>query len=238
MRLRFCLTLALIFLWSPFASARAASPNGDGSSEAVGKAEAGRLYERANDFVTNIAEGDYSYAYMQFFWKRAQSNLDRVLRVYPTTPTAQALKSGRLKIGPFETGYFKERVLPALEEKKLNAFDAVNCAIFLYNRDEQRQDQTRRAALQDILEVLSRQKRWGEALMFPGLRSGSFSATIDHFPGCSPLRTGGHHQRAPRRHTRRRSEQNARNFWRSTRLAWLAPQRHRHLARPGSRRHR
>ncbi|MFA5058274.1 MAG: hypothetical protein WC485_09190, partial [Opitutaceae bacterium] len=77
------------------------------------------------------------------------------------------LKAGSLKLGPYELPYFKERVLPWLEVKRLAAYDAVNCAIFLYNTDEQRWDDVRLAAFARIIEVLSRQKRWSEALIFP-----------------------------------------------------------------------
>lgn len=129
--------------------------------------EAARLYSRANDFVRNIPEKDYSYAYIQFYWKRAESYLERVERVYPQTPTGQQLQSADAKVGPFTLDYFKDRVLPRLEQKRVASFDAVNCAIFLYNRDEQRWDQTRLDAQQSILEVLARQKRWSEALAFP-----------------------------------------------------------------------
>src|SRR3954471_8133711 len=95
-------------------------------------AEAARLAERANDYVNNVVEDLYSYAYIQFHWKRAGANIDRILRAYPSSPTAAQLRAGTLKVGPFAPPYFKERVLPRLEEKKVAAFDAVNCAIFLY----------------------------------------------------------------------------------------------------------
>lgn len=135
--------------------------------QAADTAEADRLYRRADDYVSRVTEGDYSYAYIQFYWKRAQSNVDRVLRVYPATPIAQRLKAGELKLGPYELGYFRQRVLPWLEVKRLGAFDAVNCAIFLYNIDESRWDDTRLAAFARIIEVLARQQRWSEALIFP-----------------------------------------------------------------------
>ena len=51
-------------------------------------AEAARLYERGNAFVNNVTEGLYSYAYIQFHWKRASANLDRIARAYPSSPTA------------------------------------------------------------------------------------------------------------------------------------------------------
>ena len=130
-------------------------------------AEAERLYRRANDFVSRVTEGEYSYAYMQFYWKRAQANVERVLRDYPDTAVGRRLRAGELKLGPFELGYFRDRVLPWLEVKRLGAFDAVNCAIFLYNLDENRWDAARLAAFSRIIEVLARQQRWSEALIFP-----------------------------------------------------------------------
>jgi hypothetical protein len=130
-------------------------------------AEAKRLYDSARDYVVNINEGPHSYAYIQFHWKRSQANIERILRVYPATPTARSLAAGQLKLGEFELAYFKDRVLSRLEEKRLAAYDAVNCAIFLYNFQENRWDDTRRAAYGRILEVLSQQKRWAEALRFP-----------------------------------------------------------------------
>lgn len=131
--------------------------------------EAQQLYARANDYVSHVSEGGFSYAYVQFYWKRAQANLDRIVRVYPQTSVGRQLRSKELQIGPFELAYFKDRVLPRLEEKKLAAFDPVNCAIFLYNLDEKRNDAERIAAMQSIIEVLCRQKRWNEALAFPVL---------------------------------------------------------------------
>lgn len=136
----------------------------DANSDA---AEAERLYSRANDYVSHITEKDYSYAYMQFYWKRAQSNLDRIARVYPKTPTGRKVRAEEVKIGPFELTYFKERVLPRLEEKRIAAFDPVNCSIFLYTLQEDRWDKTRLDAFQSIIEVLSRQQRWNEALSYP-----------------------------------------------------------------------
>lgn len=141
----------------------------DSSEAAVGEAEAQRLYRRANDFVTRIPEGDFSYAYIQFHWKRAQANIDRILRVYPNTTAGRALKANQYKLGPYSLDYFKNRVLPALEDKRLAAFDAVNCSIFLYNLDERRWDEQRLRAMELIVEVLARQKRWSEAQKFPVL---------------------------------------------------------------------
>jgi hypothetical protein len=141
----------------------------DGSPPAVGAAEAVRLYDRANDFVTRIHEGDYSYVYLQFYWKRAESNVDRVLHVYADSPMARTLASGSLKLGPYPLDYFRDRVLYRLEQKRLGALDSVNCQIFLYGLDERRDDAGRNAALESILEVLARQQRWGEVLAFPVL---------------------------------------------------------------------
>lgn len=132
-------------------------------------AEAARLYERANNYVNNVVEGGYSYSYVQFHWKRAGSNLDRILRAYPASPTAALLRSGAGKVGPFTPEYYKERVLPRLEEKKVASFDAVNCAIFLYNLESNRDQAGRRELLAAIIQTLCRQIRWGEALSFPVL---------------------------------------------------------------------
>jgi len=160
----FCILASLLPLAGP-----AKAANLDGSSQAIGNAEAVRLYAEANDFVQNMAEGDYSYAYLQFYWKRAQSNVDRVRRVYPESPTALALAKGDLKVGPYSTDYFKNRVLYNLELKRLGAFDDVNCAIFLYGLNASRSDPKRDEALSNILEVMARRQRWGEALRFPVL---------------------------------------------------------------------
>jgi hypothetical protein len=147
----------------------APAANLDGSSPAVGNEEAVRLYAEANDFVSNMAEKDYSYDYLQFYWKRAQGNIDRIRLVYPDSPTAAALAKGDLKLGTYPLDYFKTRVLYNLELKRLGAYDDVNCAIFLYGRDETRSDSRRNEALSNILEVLARRQRWEEALRFPVL---------------------------------------------------------------------
>ena len=147
----------------------ARAENLDGSTPAAGDAEAARLYAESNDFVVNMKEGDYSYAYLQFYWKRSQSNIDRIRRVYPDSPTARALARGDLTVGPYSLDYFKNRVLYNLELKRLGAFDDVNCAIFLYGLSPNRSDARRDEALSNILEVLARRQRWGEALRFPVL---------------------------------------------------------------------
>src|ERR1700733_4206818 len=82
-------------------SARGDGANLDGSTPQVGNEEAARLYSEANAYVTNMAEGQYSYSYLQFYWKRAQANVDRVRRVYPDSPTAAAMARGELKLGPY-----------------------------------------------------------------------------------------------------------------------------------------
>jgi hypothetical protein len=161
--LKLLLSLALLALLAP---ASPAAPAADPAEDAT---EAKRLYENAQSYVSTIGEGPYSYAYIQFHWKRAQANIERILRLYPATPTGRGLATGQLKLGEFELTYFRDRVLYRLEEKRVAAFDAVNCAIFLYNFEEKRWDDTRRAALGRILEVLSRQQRWAEALKFPVL---------------------------------------------------------------------
>ncbi len=139
----------------------------NGAAEA--EAEAERLYARANEYVSNITEDGYSYAYIQFYWKRAQSNIDRIVRVYPETQVGRKILAEEIQVGPFPLTYYKERVLPRLEQKRIAAYDAVNCAIFLYNLEPQRWDQRRDEALASIVEVLSRQQRWSEALSFPVL---------------------------------------------------------------------
>ena len=158
------LTIAAFSLAAPLAAA-----NLDGSTQEVGNAEAARLYDEASAYVTNMAEGQYSYAYLQFYWKRAQSNVDRIRRVYPDSPTARAMARGELKLGPYSLDYFKERLLYNLELKRLGGYDDVNCAIFLYGMDPDRNDSIREEALSRILEVLARRQRWGEALRFPVL---------------------------------------------------------------------
>lgn len=132
-------------------------------------AEAARLYERADEFVKNVKEGPYSYSYIQFHWKRAGANIDRIVRAYPSSPTARRLSAGELKIGDFAPDYFKQRVLPRLEEKKVAAFDAVNCAIFLYTEETNTDVPGKKALLEDIILTLCRQTRWGEALGYPVL---------------------------------------------------------------------
>jgi hypothetical protein len=156
----FCALAALLIL-TPLRAADV-----DGSPPEIGNAEAARLYKDANDYVNSVVEGGYSYQYMQFFWKRSESFIERAMRVYPDSPTARALRSGALKVGPFDLAYFKNRVLPTLEAKRTYAVDAVTCSVFLYNRDPQRWDDRRLAVLDGILEVLGRQKRWGEAEPF------------------------------------------------------------------------
>ncbi len=147
---------------------------------AVDEQEARLLYSRANDAVSNISERDYSYAYIQFYWRRAQSNIERVLRVYPETTIGRQLASGALKVGPYDLTYFRERLLPRLEEKRVAAFDAVNCAIFLYGRERAGIDANKIAAFESIVEVLSAQRRWSEALGFPLLNEdrGLLIATV------------------------------------------------------------
>lgn len=156
------LLIAALLLSTPLRAA-----NLDGSTAEVGNAEAARLYQEADDYVSSMSEGGYSYAYLQFYWKRAQSNVDRVLKVYPDSPTAKALARGDLKLGPYPLDYFRQRVLFNLETKQLGAFEDVNCAIFLYSLDLKRSDAAKDMARSEILEVLARRQRWGEALRFP-----------------------------------------------------------------------
>jgi len=165
-RLSFLAVAALLVLAASRLSATDAGPEPTGESP---DAEAQRLYDRADDYVASIKEGDYSYSYIQFYWKRAQSNIDRILRVYPQTPVGRQLKAGMLEVGPYELDYFKSRVLFRLEEKRLAADDSVNCAIFLCEAKGNLWDEARRMGVARIIEALSRQKRWGEALKFPVL---------------------------------------------------------------------
>lgn len=155
------------FLFSLCALLTACSLRSKAQRHAADVAEANRLYQRANDFVSRVTEGNFSYSYMQFYWRRAEAYVDRVMRDYPDTPVGRKLTAGDLKLGPFSLSYFRDRVLPWLEVKRLGAFDPVYCAIFLYNLDENRWDPTRLAAFSKIIEVLSRQQRWNEALIFP-----------------------------------------------------------------------
>jgi hypothetical protein len=164
-RKRFLLTFfVLLATGDGLGFARAAEP-----ADASPASEATRLYDSAHDYVQAIKEGEYSYSYMQFYWKRAQANLDRISRVYPNTPVGAQLKSGSVKIGDFDLPYFKDRVLFRLEQKRIAAVDSVNCAIFLCELKGETWDTQRRDALMKIIEALSRQKRWGEALKFPVL---------------------------------------------------------------------
>jgi hypothetical protein len=110
-------TLVAICTWLT-----ACSASHPAERRAADVAEADRLYQRANDYVSRVAEGQYSYAYMQFYWKRSQANIERILRSYGDTPVSTRLKAGELKLGPFELPYFKERVLPYLEVKRLAAY--------------------------------------------------------------------------------------------------------------------
>lgn len=132
-------------------------------------AEAGRLYDRAVAYVNNVVEGQYSYSYIQFHWRRTSANLDRILRAYPSSPTAEQVRTGQLNLGPYTPAYFKERVLPRLEEKKVASFDAINCAIFLYGLENNQDAAGKKQLLAAIIQTLCRQIRWGEALGFPVL---------------------------------------------------------------------
>ena len=62
------LTLALIGFVAPIRTL--ATPAED--------SEAALLYTWANSYVKNVTEGDYSYAYIQFYWKRAETYIDRI----------------------------------------------------------------------------------------------------------------------------------------------------------------
>ena len=162
-------TLAGLALSAALALTAAGSEQGIGPfTGPEADAEAARLYKNAVALVTTVTEGDYSYAYMQFHWKRAGANVDRILRAYPSSPTAAQLKA-EAPIGPFPPAYFKERVLPRLEEKKVASFDAINCAIFLHGLDSNQTAPGRKQLLEAIITTLCRQIRWTEALGFPVL---------------------------------------------------------------------
>jgi hypothetical protein len=182
------LLLAALSLSGPLRAA-----NLDGSSPEVGNAEAVRLYVEANDFVTNMAERQYSYDYLQFYWKRAQSNIDRIRRVYPDSPTSQSLARGDLKIGPYPLDYFKERVLYDLELKRVGAYDDVNCAIFLYGLDPT-------ATTRSGTGPLRTSSRSSPAASAGGRPSGSPSSTVHR-----PLAPAKHLHGSPRSMTRRTS---------------------------------
>lgn len=164
-RSRLCCLVFAALITSVIPRLDAAASPADASVPAE---EAQRLYERANDFVTTITEGKYSYNYIQFYWKRANTNLEWISRVYPDTPVGRRLKVGELKIGPFELPYFQERVLFWLEEKRKATIDPITCAIYLCElKGDTNWDEARLNGVARIIEALSRQKRWGEALRFP-----------------------------------------------------------------------
>lgn len=158
-------SLLLVSLATPVVASREIGPFTGPEADA----EATRLYERANDFINNVAEGKYSYAYIQFHWKRAGANIERVLHSYPSSSAAKKIQLNELMLGPFPHLYYKERVLPRLEEKKVAAFDAINCAIFLSNLENNRDEGARHALLAEIINTLCRQQRWSEALGYPVL---------------------------------------------------------------------
>jgi hypothetical protein len=167
MFLRRCLPLLAFILVHCTAyelGAAAAPASGDRPED-----EAQRLYDRANDYVTTITEGQYSYSYQQFYWKRASTNLEWIATVYPDTPIGRRLKAGELTIGPFTVPYFQERVLFWLEEKRKATIDPITCAIYLCELKGETWDAPRTTAVMGIIEALSRQQRWGEALKFPVL---------------------------------------------------------------------
>ena len=158
-------SLLLVSLATPVVASREIGPFTGPEADA----EATRLHERGNDFVNNVVEGQYSYAYIQFHWKRAGANIERVLHSYPNSSAAKKIQLNELMLGPFPHLYFKERVLPRLEEKKVAAFDAINCAIFLSNLENNRDEGARHELLAEIINTLCRQQRWSEALGYPVL---------------------------------------------------------------------
>jgi len=158
-------SLLLVSLATPVVASREIGPFTGPEADA----EATRLYERANDFINNVVEGQYSYAYIQFHWKRAGANIERVLHSYPSSSAAKKIQLNELMLGPFPHLYYKERVLPRLEEKKVAAFDAINCAIFLSNLENNQDEGARHELLAEIINTLCRQQRWSEALGYPVL---------------------------------------------------------------------
>jgi hypothetical protein len=134
--------------------------------QAEREAEAKRLYERADLYVRKIAEGTYSYEYINFHYLHAMANVDRVLTAFPDTEYGRKLKDGELKLGNFTIDYFRNTLLAQLGDMKEATESVVNCAIYLHTLPEADKNETR-AALGLILETLCRLVRSDEALIFP-----------------------------------------------------------------------
>jgi hypothetical protein len=130
--------------------------------------EARELYERANDYVTRINEGAYSYEYINFHYQQAMKNIDRVLTAYPDTQEAAKLRRGELKLGKYGVDYFRNTLLVQLGDMKEATETQINCAIYLHNLPEASREASR-GALALILETLCRTVRTDEALIFPAL---------------------------------------------------------------------
>jgi len=136
--------------------------------QAEREAEARRLYERADLYVRKIAEGEYSYEYINFRYLQAMANVDRVLTAYPDTEYGQKLKRGELKLGKFSLDYFRNTLLVQLGDMKEATESVVNCAIYLHTLPDANRTEAR-GALALVLESLCRMVRSDEALIFPTL---------------------------------------------------------------------
>lgn len=143
---------------------------------AVREAEAQRLYERANQFVKKIGEGEYSYDYINFHYNQALKNVDRIFSAYPDTAVGQKLRRGELMLGKFTLDHFRNAVLAQLGDMKEATESVVNCAIYLHTLPEASRPESREA-LGLILETLCRLVRSDEALIFPTLPEDKTFAT-------------------------------------------------------------
>jgi hypothetical protein len=137
-------------------------------SAAEREAEAKALYERANQYVQKIGEGEYSYEYINFHYLQAMGNIDRILKAYPETDYGQKLKRGDLKLGKYTLEYFRTTLLAQLGDMKEATESMENCAIYLRSLPDAGAPDAREA-LALILETLCRKVRADEALIFPTL---------------------------------------------------------------------
>lgn len=132
------------------------------------EAEARRLYERADLYVRKIAEGEYSYEYINFHYLQAMANIDRVLKALPDTEYGRKLQRGELKLGNFTLDYFRNTLLIQLGDMKEATESVVNCAVYLHTLPDANRTEAR-GALALVLESLCRMVRSDEALIFPTL---------------------------------------------------------------------
>ena len=130
------------------------------------EAEAKRLYERANLYVRKIAEGQYSYEYINFHYNQAMDNIDRITLAYPDTEYGQKVKEQQVKLGAFSLDYFRNTLLVQLGDMKEATESVINCAIYLHTLPEADRAEAR-GALALVLETLCRMVRTDEALIFP-----------------------------------------------------------------------